>query len=1187
MLLLLSLTALAAPAAEPPYTVAARPWPEALGHQRAHVTVAAPGEVRVRLPWRRTDPQPAAKAVVVTDAVGHRLERVLVLACDRERGDVAFAAPAAGDYYVYWLSFAVQGGAGFSQTAYQPAKPPADAAWAEQTRAALDRLPFATLAGFEARTAFDRRDPMELPATAAERDELLARCTRAYLVFPEDRGRGIRLKRDLPADWTARGPSDTFTGTALRDEFYVFQLGVYAARQALSDVSVEFGDLRCGAATIAAGALRCFNTGGVDWLGHPLRKRVDVAQGQVQALWCGVQVPPDAAPGLYTGLATVKVAGADATPVTLALTVAPERLPDHGDSQPERLSRLRWLDSTLALDDEVTAPYTPVTLAGQTAGCLGRTLTFGESGLPTALTANGQAILAAPVRFVVTTAAGEVALTGAPPRVTRQAAGSLEWESVARGGGLALTTRARFEFDGHVRYELSLHAEGPVALTDVRLELPLARESATLMMGLNRKGGKRPATWDWKWDRARHQDSVWLGSPRAGVQLQLWGDNYVRPLVNIHYHHKPLNLPPSWSNGGAGGVRLAEAGPLVNLTAFSGPRTLAAGETQLFGADLLLTPFHPLNTRAQFTERYSHAGSPAKPADEAATGANIVNIHQGNALNPWINYPFLTVDPLRRYIDEAHRLGLKVKVYDTVRELTNHLPELWALRSLGDEVLLDGQGGGFSWLQEHLGSGYVPAWYQHMGDAGVDASILTAGMSRWHNFYLEGLRWLVDNVGIDGLYIDDVAYDRVVTQRARKVLDRGRPGSRIDLHSWNHFNGQAGFANCANLYLANLPYIDRIWFGEGFDYNESPDYWLVELSGIPYGLMGEMLQGGGNPWRGMVYGMTQRLKWSGDPRPLWKLFDELKLSEATLQGYWDPACPVRTGREDVLATVYRLPGRALISVASWAKAPVNVDLQLDWAALGLAPAKAHLYAPPIAGFQSALLLDPGEPLPVKPGRGWLLLVDEQPHDAPHPAVAAPDKAGATRRVVFDDAFAGDRLGDGWTPLASKRPGTQVAVAGGQLAFAAAANTVAAVERALPAGTTMVAARFDTGTDEGKSWGPGLALVWPDGRALRVNLRTPEGRTGVDGAGGQQFPDAPVAPHTPVWLRWRREAEEWLAEASEDGKTWLALTSVARAEFPGEPVKLRLGKLDPGSRGQDHGEPGPAGRCAVGHLTIWQ
>ena len=75
----------------------------------------------------------------------------------------------------------------------------------------------------------------------------------------------------------------------------------------------------------------------------------------------------------------------------------------------------------------------------------------------------------------------------------------------------------------------------------------------------------------------------------------------------------------------------------------------------------------------------------------ARSGANIINIHQGNELNPYINYPFLTVDKLKPYVDQAHQRGIKVKLYYTIRELSNHTAELWALRSLGHEVYRQGR----------------------------------------------------------------------------------------------------------------------------------------------------------------------------------------------------------------------------------------------------------------------------------------------------------------------------------------------------------------------------------------------------------------------------------------------------------------------------------------------------------------
>jgi hypothetical protein len=334
---------------------------------------------------------------------------------------------------------------------------------------------------------------------------------------------------------------------------------------------------------------------------------------------------------------------------------------------------------------------------------------------------------------------------------------------------------------------------------------------------------------------------------------------------------------------------------------------------------------------------------------------------------------------MKAYIDDAHRRGFKVKIYDTVRELSNRAAELFALRSLGHEIFSPGPGGGYSWLQEHLGSDYIAAWFV---PELKDAAVINSGLSRWHNYYIEGLDWLARNVGIDGLYLDDVAFDRTTMKRIRKVLDRRRPGPLIDLHSANQYNPRDGFASSANLYLEHFPFLDRLWFGEYFDYNGSrPDYWLVEMSGIPFGLMGEMLQDGGNPWRGMVFGMTSRLPWAGDPRPLWRTWDEFGITSSEMLGWWADACPVRTGRKDVLATVYlkreqATKPRALIALASWAPEPADVRLAIDWKALGLDPKTAVLRAPAIDRFQPAVEFRPAEAVRVEPGKGWLLVLGD-------------------------------------------------------------------------------------------------------------------------------------------------------------------------------------------------------------------
>jgi hypothetical protein len=1021
------------PAEEMKYGVGNWDPESGLGNHRAVVRVEAlpaakakPSAVRVVVPWRRRDLEPEKKNIVVVAAAsGERVMNVCALSVGREAGDIVFEPRTVpGDYYVYFMPYKSEGRKNYPSVKYDPPQATADPAWLAANGLTPDKLPalrpdaFPRAAAVELQSSdeFSRFTPMELIATAAETKALLeAHRDAAYLLFPEDRSLSIRMTDDLPRRWAAGGPNGAFRGEAAPGEYFAFQIGLWAARRPIADLEMRFSDLIQAAAAIEKGspakrtlipasAATCFNKGGVGWDGLAFGKAVAVPQGKVQALWCGIQVPRDARPGVFRGTVTVAPRDLPETILAVELDVTGDILEDSGDGDPFRMTRLRWLDSTLFQDDGLVPPYTALLIDRVTVSCLGRSLTIGADGFPaliqssfapemTRLQAKPFPLTAAPMKLAVVDAAGRevpwVPGAASPgPRPKRKGAGAVAWETENAADGLAMKVEARMEFDGFVDYKVAVKALRDMEVSDIRLDVPFDESRARYMMGLGFKGGLRPRAFDWAWDPKKNQDALWLGSVNAGMQVALRAENYSRPLNTNFYLSKPLNMPPSWWNGGKGTIEVRTAGPEAGagkkrgaaprtavMSARSGPRTLRAGETLRFDFTLLITPFKPLDPAAHFRERYYHA---FKPLDEvAATGANVINVHHANDINPFINYPFLRPREMKAYVDDAHGRGFKVKIYDTVRELSNRAPEIFALRSLGREIFSAGPGGGYSWLQEHLGGDYIAAWFV---PELKDAAVINSGMSRWHNYYIEGLDWVARNVGIDGLYLDDVAFDRTTMKRVRKVLDRRRPGSLIDLHSANQYNVRDGFASSANLYLEHFPFLDRLWFGEYFDYNGSgPDYWLVELSGIPFGLMGEMLQDGGNPWRGMVFGMTSRLPWAGDPRPLWKAWDGFGIAESEMVGWWVEANPVKTGNAEVLATAYIKPDKAagdsvLVALASWAEEPAEVRLAIDWKRLGLDPKKAVLRAAAIEGFQPAAEFRPGDPVRVEPGKGWLLVL---------------------------------------------------------------------------------------------------------------------------------------------------------------------------------------------------------------------
>ena len=695
----------------------------------------------------------------------------------------------------------------------------------------------------------------------------------------------------------------------------------------------------------------------------------------MQALWVGTQLPEHLSAGTYQGTVTVSAANAESKTVQVSLNVSENVIANHGDNEPWRHSRLRWLNSQIGFDDEVIAPYTPLVMKDKTISCLGREIKLSDLGLPEHITSyfketmtgigtNGRSVLAAPMELAADGGAWE----NLNFEITKHKQGAIAWKALNQNSRFLMDLEGEMESDGNIAYKVTLVAREDASVEDVALRTHLASGVGRYMMGLGEKGGYCPNDLRWKWDVEKNQDAVWVGDVNAGIQIRLYDNKYERPLNTNFYHQKPLHMPVSWCNAGNGGIDIHNAADGTRINAYSGKRSVKKGDRLYYYFNLALTPFRPIDTDKQWRERYHHNYEFLDGIQKR--GANVINIHHANAINPFINYPFLRTKEMKAYIDGAHARDMKVKIYNTVRELSNSCVEMFALRSLGNEIFSEGPGGGFSWLQEHLDQNYIGAWFV----PGLkDAAIVNSGISRWHNYYLEGLDWLMKNVGIDGLYIDDLAFDRMTMKRIRKVMNRTNPGAMIDLHSANQYNPKDGFANSANLYLEHFPYLDRLWFGEYFNYDFPPEFWLVEVSGIPYGLMGEMLEGGGNPWRGMLYGMTGRSP-RVDNGPLWKLWDSFGMQNSEMIGYWVKDNPVKTGSEKTLATVYSHMGdKALISLATWEDTDAKVKLTIDWAKLGLDPSKVTLHAPAIENFQQETTWKPGDEIVVPKGKGLLII----------------------------------------------------------------------------------------------------------------------------------------------------------------------------------------------------------------------
>lgn len=973
------------------YTNCNNCWnPDSLGNHRAVIQFTGRGDLaKAIIGWRRRDENPGQKRIIVQDAkTGQKILNVQATGISREKGTVLFE-PVSGPglYYVYYMPYKYEGpNSNYPKGLYQKPENTADEKWLSSIQSKPGAPANCVVKEMQSINELNSFYPMEVIATAAETKNLIDKNSgKAFLVFPENRMNSIRMKNDLPQRWILKGNRHSFTDTALRGEYLAFQLGIYALED-LQDVRIRFTDLKNKEGKmIPAKNMSCINTDGVKYDGSVFSEKVAVTKGKVQAMWCGIDIPQSASPGLYSGKVTVH-SGNASVDIQLQVKVTEGITTNGGIDRPERMTRLKWLNSTLAQENSVIDPYIPLSVSDTVISFLGRKLFLNKDGFPaqvqtfftqemTSIGTQANDLFTEPVHFHFYDEAGKQSLVWKSNGINfiKKEPGTVVWQASNVSASLQMDVTASLEFDGFLAYSVKFTALQDVAFKEINFHLPMQPSAAKYMMGLGLKGGLRPDTLQWKWDVAhKNQDGAWIGNVNAGIQFSLRDERYSRPLNTNFYLQKPLLLPSSWGNENKGGIDVFQKGKAILVNAYSGSRKMNKGDVLYYNFNLLITPFHPINTEFQWNSRFYHRYNQVDSIVQ--TGATIVNIHHATPINPYINYPFIEYKKMKDYIDEAHRKGLKVKIYNTIRELSNKAYEIHALRSLGHEIFSTGKGGGFSWLQEHLGDDYIAAWFV---PELKDAAVVNSGMNRWHNYYVEGMNWLVQNTGIDGIYLDDVAFDRITMKRIKRVLTQnGHPGI-LDLHSANQYNKNDGFNNSANLYMEHFPYLNKLWFGEYFDYEKNkPDFFLTEVSGIPFGLMGEMLQDGGNAWRGMIYGMTNRMPWSdnADPRPIWKVWDEFGIKGSEMIGYWSENCPVRTGNDKVLATVYKKNGSALISIASWAETDVNIKLEIDWNKLGIDPSSAKITAPEINNFQPAKIFAVSDEIPVSKGKGWLLMV---------------------------------------------------------------------------------------------------------------------------------------------------------------------------------------------------------------------
>lgn len=634
---------------------------------------------------------------------------------------------------------------------------------------------------------------------------------------------------------------------------------------------------------------------------------------------------------------------------------------NHGYNDLWRLSRIHWLNSDLCIDETIVKPYISPQLNGDTMSILGRDITIADNGLPLCVSSKfSESIqIEDEIQKNLFYKASEFLIGGksVPAGTTDKNIfnNRIECLTKSENDDYIAEISSVLRYEGLMEYSLKITPKKDFNTKNVSLDFYISPSCSTLMHGLGHRASQAENL-DFKWDNQKHQDSLFIGCVNCGMRLKLKAENYVRPLINIFYKNLPLVTPvETWDNHGRGGIKVSKTDDCVHISAYTDEFEFKQNETRTFVFDLHITPLKPIDYQKAFSVRYCHNSKlkdEIKEIDVAEKNKlTHVIFHQGNMIMPFINYPFYEVDRLKNAVNYAKEKGIGIKLYYTEREHSNHMAETFVYKALGDEIILRKKGVSHSWQKEkpqwlidNFGEDIIPGWFvkykhgKYKNDH--DISFIVRPDTRLDNYYVEGLNWLVDNIGIKGIYIDDTSLDRTTLERAKKVLQK--TDGLIDMHMWNHEEVRAGDVSCMNLYTEIIPFLDSVWLGEGFFYKKySPEYMLAEVSGIPYGVTGQMLEGGGDLYAGMIYGMNNRYGWNyKNAVHMYKIWDDFGITDSNMLGYWHSQNPVSTDNPNVLSTVYLKENSALVCLYNFSDNTEKFNLNIHYDLLGFYPSNS-------------------------------------------------------------------------------------------------------------------------------------------------------------------------------------------------------------------------------------------------------
>jgi len=642
-----------------------------------------------------------------------------------------------------------------------------------------------------------------------------------------------------------------------------------------------------------------------------------------------------------------------------------------------------WANNKIGLDDRVLPPFTKIHVGGaKTVGgrnstgncvtCWGRKYVL-DGPFPTQIESAGESLLASPLTLSVATTQGEIRFAKTSGRVTDWSPTRAHHEGRAFSPELLLTTGSTLEYDGMLWTEVTLTPTKPLTITHLALHIPLRAAHAIYLHHARANWGDDDAGFlpEQGYESAAFQPFLWLGDDDRGLawfaeSLQSWSLSPGKPFQRVRRRGETVEM---------------EIEIINKLTPLSQPLTFTFG--------LQATPVKPIPSAAKGW-RLGNLGTADTLKDPSMGNIQVIWCN-GNLAHfgyPWPQDP----ERFRKLVDEYHAKNTLVVPYVNLNFFSSGAPE-WNYYSA------DWRDPGRS-----FSGGDV-------GEMGHDLIGACPHSEAWRDFITWKIARFIEEFKVDGIYIDcwepypcliedhgcgwrdaegrlhgriPIRDMREIVRRVRAVFAEKRPRFHLIIHM------------SADLVIPLLSFADSMLDGEqyrgdptlGEDYLQVVplDKWRVMANGDKWGvfpfflpefapgknrrdplpterLMGIMLTHGASPWP--IWCNSQAIF------NVWKILDKFGVVDAEFIPYWKPNGVTCDNRE-VIVSVYRKPGHAMLAVLNSGRESTDVTLRLDASKLRLRQ-----------GFSAKDVVD-DSPLTIQngvvrltlPGRGYRLIVVE-------------------------------------------------------------------------------------------------------------------------------------------------------------------------------------------------------------------